>query len=88
MGTIKGVLPQTDQIRQHLSANLGRERREIMLANFLGGLAWGFGTVIGATVVVALLLWIMQVVNIVPFVGDFVSGIVEVVNKGQPARLR
>ncbi len=82
------MLPQTDQIKHHLSANLDREKREIMLANFLGGLSWGFGTVVGATVVVALLLWILQVINIVPFVGDFISGIVEVVNKSQSTRLR
>lgn len=78
----------TDQIRHHLTANLERKKGEIMLANFLGGLAWGFGTVIGATVVVALLLWILQVVNIVPFIGNFVSGIVDVVNKSQSMRFR
>lgn len=59
-----------------------------MLANFLGGLAWGFGTVIGATVVVTLLLWVLQVVNVVPFIGNFVSGIMDVVNKSQSMRLR
>lgn len=59
-----------------------------MLANFLGGLAWGLGTVIGASVVVALLLWILQIVNIVPFIGDFVSGILDAVNKSQSLRVR
>ena len=30
-------------------------RKDIMLNNFLGGLAWGFGTVVGAGVVVAII---------------------------------
>ena len=38
-----------------VSLPLGR----IMLNNFLGGLAWGFGTVVGATLLVAIAIWII-----------------------------
>jgi hypothetical protein len=45
----------TPQIEKHLTANMNIKKRNILLANFLGGLAWGIGTVIGATLIVALI---------------------------------
>ena len=34
---------------------LDRKKRDIIFRNFLGGIAWGLGSVIGATVVVAII---------------------------------
>lgn len=80
----------TEQIDKHLTANGRLRKRDIMAANFLGGLSWGFGTVVGATVVVALLFGILRTVNLIPVVGGFISGVVDVVQQnGQvPAYLR
>lgn len=52
-----------------------------MTKNFLGGLAWGLGSVIGATVVVAILVGLLSVVDFIPFVGNFIEDIVELVNQ-------
>lgn len=41
-------------------------KRDIMVANFLGGLAWGLGTVIGATVIVAILFAVLKPLNFLP----------------------
>lgn len=41
--------------------------------SFLKGLASGFGGVIGATIVVGLLLWILSAFKQVPLVGPFVD---------------
>lgn len=54
----------TPQIEHHMSANANISRKEIMLNNFLGGLAWGFGTVVGATVVVAILGFILNLLGV------------------------
>lgn len=54
----------TKQIESHLKANMNMSKRQIMIANFLGGLSWGFGTVIGATVVAALLISILQALGV------------------------
>lgn len=63
----------TKEIERHLTANSWIKKRQIMLGNFLGGLAWGFGTVVGATLMVALLLGILKVLGFIPFVGDLVT---------------
>lgn len=41
--------------------------------SFLKGLVGGFGGVIGATVVVALLIWLLTVFKHVPLIGPFVD---------------
>lgn len=50
-----------------------RRKRHLMLANFLGGIAWGFGGVIGATLVVALVLFLLNWLDSLPWIGSFVS---------------
>jgi hypothetical protein len=40
---------------------------------FIKGMVQGFGGVIGATVVVALLLWILSIFGSVPFLGEIID---------------
>ncbi len=54
-----------------LTANQGVRKREVLLANFLGGIAWGLGSVIGATIIVALLVWVLTMVGLFDFVKDY-----------------
>lgn len=63
-----------------------RELKKHMLSNFLGGISWGFGTVIGATVIVTMLVWLLSFINLVPIVGDFASGVLNVINSRQPLK--
>lgn len=44
---------------------------------FLKGLAFGFGSILGATVVVALFVYILSKFQFVPAVGDFVKNLLE-----------
>jgi hypothetical protein len=41
-------------------ANVSLPLRRIMLNNFLGGISWGIGTFVGATLVVGLVLWTLN----------------------------
>lgn len=59
----------TQQIVQHLTANLNLNKKQIMLYNFIGGLSWGFGTVVGATVVVTILVYIGKHLGILDTLG-------------------
>ena len=62
--------------RVHISAG------KIILNNFLGGLAWGFGTVLGATVVVGLVVLLLSKLNSIPIIGDFFSSILQAIQQG------
>lgn len=51
------------QIENHLSANMNMKKKDIILGNFLGGLSWGVGTVIGASVIFAVLGWTLNILG-------------------------
>lgn len=46
----------------------------VFVTNFLAGIARGFGFILGATVVVAIVVYILgQILSQIPFIGDFFS---------------
>jgi hypothetical protein len=52
-----------------------RSKGQLFTANLLGGMAWGFGSVVGATLVVALLLILLKVLGGLPLIGSYVNEI-------------
>lgn len=53
----------TNQMAQKLTANMTMSKKDIIISNFLGGLSWGVGTVIGASVIVAVLGWALNILG-------------------------
>lgn len=49
------------------------DRRSFYLHGFLRGVVAGAGTVLGATVLIALLLWILSFFDTVPLIGPFID---------------
>lgn len=59
-----------------------KNKKEIFTNNFIGGVAWGIGATIGLSILIALLGFLLKYVDLVPFIGNFVSQIIEfVINK-------
>lgn len=50
---------------------------ENIISNFLGGLAWGLGSVLGATIIVSLLVIILKKVNLIPVIGKFANKLLQ-----------
>lgn len=59
-------------------------RRKMLWASFLRGMASGLGGVLGATMLIALLLWILSLLDNVPLVGQAVENIVNTIRAAQP----
>jgi hypothetical protein len=55
--------------------------RKMLLANFMGGLARGFGIAIGFTLLGAVVVYLLQIVVRwkLPYIGQFISEIVNIV---------
>jgi len=51
--------------------------------NFISGIAWGVGSVLGATIIVALVIFFFSKLDAVPFIGDFISRIISEVENQQ-----
>ena len=56
---------------------------KFMWFSLLKGIMVGFGSVLGATVVVAFFIFILAKISLVPIVGDFVQDIIHQVQTGQ-----
>lgn len=54
----------SEQVAQHLSANMNLSKKDIIVGNFLGGLAWGAGTVLGAIIIGSLIFYILKPLGI------------------------
>ncbi len=70
-------------VHNHLTANAHMRKRDIILGNFLGGLFWGLGSVIGATIIVALLITFLRTIDFVPLLGNFTNQILSSIQQKQ-----
>ncbi|MDD2586438.1 MAG: DUF5665 domain-containing protein [Syntrophomonadaceae bacterium] len=88
----KSVISRLSDKVDELSQNMERmrlaeyvemmgNRRRLLYINFLIGLARGFGTAIGFTILAALVLYILQKVILlnIPVMGEFIADLVTIV---------
>ena len=77
----KATESETEVARGYTRVHLSPMR--LMLNNFLGGIAWGFGVVLGGTIVVAIVLFLFSKLDTVPLIGDFIGRIMDQINLQQ-----
>lgn len=59
-------------------------KKEIVINNFFGGIAWALGATIGLSFIFILLGIIAKEVNLVPLVGSFVSQVIDFILANNP----
>jgi len=52
-------------------------RRQVYAMNFIRGIFFGFGTILGGTVLIALFVWFLGQFVGFPYVGDFIRHIID-----------
>jgi uncharacterized protein (DUF697 family) len=76
--------PKLAEEMKQLNANIATLNKNYSLTrSFARGMVSGLGSVIGATIVVALLAFILNSVQVVPVIGDWVAQIAEYVESGK-----
>lgn len=63
-------------------------RKTVFFNNFLGGIAWALGATVGLSIIVAFTGLILKNINLVPYVGNFVSGVLNYVLQNNPHLVR
>jgi hypothetical protein len=58
---------------EELFYDFNRSRIQIYKMNFMRGIFFGFGSVLGGTVVIALLLWVLSFLVDWPWIGDAIE---------------
>ncbi len=59
--------------------------RKILFLNFVAGMARGLGIVIGMTVVVAILIWMLTKLVDFPLIGEYFQKILELIDSAIPS---
>lgn len=50
-------------------------RKQIVINNFIGGIAWAVGSTIGISIIVAILTFTFHHINLIPVIGTWVADI-------------
>lgn len=65
------------QLLEELFYDFNRSRIQVYRINFVRGICFGFGTVLGGTVVVAFIVWILgQFAGWFPYIGNYIDQII------------
>jgi hypothetical protein len=59
------------------------DKKKLYKENFIRGLTFGMGSLLGATVGVALLLWFISLFAQVPLLGDFVQNVEQTISQNK-----
>jgi len=57
--------------------NVQRPMGKMLYYNFIGGIAWGLGVLIGSTIIFALIAFFIGKVDFVPLFGQFAAKVIE-----------
>ena len=69
-----------EAVLEDLFNDFNRNRYVIYKMSFFRGVFFGFGSVLGGTVVVALVIWLLNATGqLIPGVAGFVEGVVELI---------
>ena len=73
---------QRTEIRELFEDVYVHNKRKIITTNFVRGIEFGFGTFLGGTILVALVIWILsQTVDLFPPVRDFTERLIDALQK-------
>ena len=67
----------SDQAQKEKFEQIYRSRREIFFNNFLGGIGWRLGTLVGAVIIVGIIGFLLSKVNVVPLIGSWLAQIIQ-----------
>lgn len=67
---------------EDLFHDFNRSRNEVYKMNFIRGIFFGFGSVLGGTLLIALVVWLLGAfVNVFPPLADFINGIIDAMQR-------
>ena len=70
-----------NDLRQHNFFRMHENIFKLTLFNMVRGIAYGFGWVIGATILVYILTLVLSQIEFIPILGEFASRLIEQIEK-------
>lgn len=71
-----------ENLIEDLFYDFHRSRAQVYKMNFIRGIFFGLGSVLGGTIVVAVLVWLLGAfINVFPPLADFINGVIDAVQR-------
>ncbi|HET8690258.1 MAG TPA: DUF5665 domain-containing protein [Candidatus Saccharimonadales bacterium] len=77
-GQMKGA---QEALLQDVFQDLYKNRRKIYKINFIRGIFFGFGSVLGGTVVIAILIWVLSWFVDFPLIGQYFKELLQAIQQ-------
>lgn len=75
-----------EELLQDLFYDMYKNRRQVYKVNFFRGVFFGFGSVIGGTLIVALLIWLISLFVDIPVIGNYFEDIQQTIEQTKQRR--
>lgn len=76
---VAGLREEVARLNDHRWLRIHNSMGRLVMFQLYRGLAFGLGTVLGATVVLSLVVWSLSQINFIPVIGDWAAQILEVI---------
>jgi len=80
---VAGLRREVARLNQHRFMRIHNSTSRLLWFQFLRGLAFGLGTVLGATVLVSILALALSKIDFLPIIGDWAKEIAAEMNNGK-----
>ncbi|WP_284261941.1 DUF5665 domain-containing protein [Roseicyclus amphidinii] len=74
---LRALRQEMTHLREHRMFLLYQSVPRVLLFRFASGMAVGLGTVIGATVLLSLIIWVLSQIEFIPIIGEWSVRIAE-----------
>lgn len=71
---------EVHRLNRHRFIRMHNSTTRLLWFNFLRGLAFGLGSVLGATVLVSVLIYLLRGIDFIPIIGDWATEILTVIS--------
>ena len=78
---VRALREELTLLRRHRMFVLYQSVSRVLLFRFASGMAVGLGTVIGATVLLSIILWLLSQVELIPIIGDWAAEITRAISE-------
>lgn len=72
---LRALREELTHLREHKMVVLYQSPAKVLLFKMLGGMAVGLGTVIGATVLLSVIIWMLSTIEFIPIIGEWAVNI-------------
>ena len=81
--TLEKLTKEVETLNQHRFIRVQNSFWRMMLYQLIRGLAFGLGSVLGATIVVSIVAWFISQIEFIPLIGEWASEILKQIDTGQ-----